>query len=187
MSPCFIIILDTFPFCNGVSHISCRDLRSFFALPARPGKKRGPPPGPARRGADAPSPATIGTNTKPPAVPHAAGGLLLGRIFQWTVTSFPRDALGFRLKCSLSVSSNHCVFLDLPSCAKPCFEVPPQTALLTQACLERAKASFHFAFPIAKSFGVCSLPFSWKPVLLSTLVSPFPFCLHCTIISGRCQ
>ena len=158
----------------------------FLRFPPARAKKEARPLGRPAAGQTLP-PASIGTNTKPPAVPHAAGGLLLGRIFQWTVTSFPRDALGFRLKCSLSVSSNHCVFLDLPSCAKPCFEVPPQTALLTQACLERAKASFHFAFPIAKSFGVCSLPFSWKPVLLSTLVSPFPFCLHCTISSGLCQ
>ena len=54
-------------------------------------------------------------NTKPPAVPHAAGGLLLIRIFQWTVTSFPLTALGFRLKCSLPVSSNPWTLPEFPS------------------------------------------------------------------------
>ena len=43
----------------------------------------------------------IGTNIKPPAVPHAAGGLLLDRIFQWTVTFLPTCCVGDPLECSV--------------------------------------------------------------------------------------
>ena len=72
---------------------------SYFFFPAPTGSRL-----PSRR--RCPPEKGPGKNTKPPAVPHAAGGLLLVRIFQWTVTSFPLTALGFRLKCPLSVSSN---------------------------------------------------------------------------------
>ncbi len=45
--------------------------------------------------------------------------------------------------------------------------------MLTQACLERTKTSFHFAFPIAKSWGFLSSFLFWKTVPLSTWDSPF--------------
>ncbi len=101
------IILNIFPFCNGVSHISLPSGPRGFAHPVH----AGPLPG-----ANWISPQKDSEkNTRPPAVPHAAGGLLLIRIFQWTVTSFPQVALGIRLKCTLPVSSNPWTLPEFPS------------------------------------------------------------------------
>ena len=111
----------------------------------------------------------------------AAGGLLLGQIFQWPI---PTLSVDFLLHLDFSVllwGSPEITF----SLFRQTDEHRPLTcSALTQACLEQLEL-FHFAFPIAKSWDDARLLV--HPVLLSTSVSPFLFWLYVTISPGTCQ
>ena len=139
---------------------------SYFFFPAPTGSRL-----PSRR--RCPPEKGPGKNTKPPAVPHAAGGLLLVWIFQWTVTSFPLTALGFRLKCPLSVSSNPLDPSGIPvlhdtSIRGVSFGPDAYSSLfgtmkdfISLRVPNRQKLGFLSSFPL------------WKTVPLSTWDSPF--------------
>ena len=188
----FNIILNIPGFCNGLSHtilpekhrLFCsfiRQLRKFSCdLAAAERQQKNALPGGVQR---APS-----EQTPSPQLSHAQLGAYFWIGFSnGLLPSFLLVALGIRLNVPSSVSSNHRAISGSPVLNKPLLRGTSSDSFAYSSMFGTNQDFLSLCVPNREKCWVCVLPYSWKTVLFSTLVSPFPFCLHCTISPARCQ
>ena len=165
-----------------------RRVFSLSACPAWNGrhKRKTPPVGPKSGPSEGIHPALC--ITQPPARSNDERGVYFWIGFSnGLLPSFLLVALGIRLNVPSSVSSNHRAISGSPVLNKPLLRGTSSDSFAYSSMFGTNQDFLSLCVPNREKCWVCVLPYSWKTVLLSTLVSPFPFCLHCTIYPARCQ